>query len=140
MIQTSSLPLYQISNFLLSPFTFSVMPTVLICFKTENQKLDLGKCRESLNTVSPKMHFQKAALSCKTKVHIWSHRTYDWVCLQIKTEMGASIYSVLQDNSRSSCGNLLYCQNKRFFLPPFPITTFFFTFNEFLKLYEAVFS
>lgn len=35
---TSSLPLYQISNFLWSPFTFSVIPTAFICKEKRTKK------------------------------------------------------------------------------------------------------
>lgn len=82
------------------------------------------------------------AVSCKT--NIWNCKTYGWICLQIETKTGASIYSWLRDSSRYGyilqlhVETSLYFENQIYF-SPFPVTTFI-TFNEFLKLYEAVFS
>lgn len=47
---TSSLPLYQISNFFTSPLTFSVIPTAVICQDTHTHTASLTSCNTSVPT------------------------------------------------------------------------------------------
>lgn len=49
---TTSLPLYQISNFFTSPFTFSVIPTALIYRKIEKVTTFAGQLCSSLTLYS----------------------------------------------------------------------------------------
>lgn len=45
-IYTSSLPLYQISNFFTSPLTFSVIPTAVICQETHTHTVNTDTRRQ----------------------------------------------------------------------------------------------
>lgn len=67
-IKTSSLELHQISNFLLSPLAFSVMPTALICNRSNIRanQFNLSKLEPSLKAPKADVHWV-SVWSCTTE-------------------------------------------------------------------------
>lgn len=77
---TSSLPLYQISNFRWSPFTFSVIPTAFIC-KSKWTKINTVQAPSSLGmqTSASKLNLPAPNLTCFINFNLHSN----WKALSV---------------------------------------------------------